>query len=76
MHTHEEYMKEALSLAREAFEQGEVPVGCVIAGRDGGIVGRGRNSREADGLATSHAELRAIEEACRSMGGWRLSGCT
>lgn len=71
--THEYYMKEALRLAQEAFEAGEVPVGCVIV-KDGAIVGRGRNRREEKRSALSHAELEAIEDACRTLGAWRLTG--
>ena len=70
----EDYMWEALALAREAYEAGEVPVGCVIV-KNGQIVGRGRNRREEKQSALSHAELEAIEDACRTTGGWRLQGC-
>ncbi|MBQ2925293.1 MAG: nucleoside deaminase [Ruminiclostridium sp.] len=70
----EDYMREALALAREAFEAGEVPVGCVIV-KNGQIIGRGRNRREEKQSALSHAELEAIEDACRATGGWRLQGC-
>lgn len=70
-----EFMKEALSLAREAFDAGEVPVGCVIV-RNGEIVGRGRNRREGDKSALAHAEIEAIADACRTLGGWRLWECT
>ena len=70
----EDYMREALALAREAFEAGEVPVGCVIV-KNGQIIGRGRNRREEKQSALSHAELEAIEDACRTTGGWRLQGC-
>ncbi len=69
------YMEEALALAREAAADGEVPVGCVIV-RRGEIVGRGRNRREAEKSALSHAEIEAIGEACRNLGGWRLWECT
>ncbi len=69
------YMDEALALAREAAEAGEVPVGCVIV-RRGQIVGRGRNRREEEKSALSHAEIEAIGEACRKLGGWRLWDCT
>ena len=72
---HEYYMSQALALAREAEEDGDVPVGCVIV-RDGEIIGRGRNRREADGDATAHAELEAIRDACERLGSWRLHGCT
>jgi len=70
-----ELMREALTLAREAAADGEVPVGCVIA-RRGEIVGRGRNRREKDKSALAHAEMEAIAEACRNLGGWRLWECT
>ena len=69
------YMEEALRLALEAANDGEVPVGCVIV-RDGQIVGRGRNRRETEKTALGHAELEAIADACRNLGGWRLWDCT
>ena len=72
---HEFYMRQALALAREAIEDGDVPVGCVIV-REGEIIGRGRNRREADGDATAHAEVEAIRDACGRLGSWRLHGCT
>ncbi len=72
--THEDYMRTALALAREAAREGEVPVGCVIV-KEGEIIGRGRNRREEDHNALAHAELEAIAQACRTLGGWRLSGC-
>ena len=68
-------MSEALKLAQEAAAEGEVPVGCVIA-CDGKIVGRGRNRREKGKSALAHAEIEAIDEACRNLGGWRLWQCT
>ena len=67
-------MREALLLAREAAADGEVPVGCVITLEDR-IVGRGRNRREKGKTALAHAELEAIGEACRTLGGWRLWQC-
>ena len=70
-----EFMEEALRLAAEAAAEGEVPVGCVIT-LDGRIVGRGRNRRERAKNALAHAELEAIDEACRTLGGWRLWQCT
>lgn len=72
---HEGYMNEALRLAREAAAAGEVPVGCVIAGPDGRVIGRGRNRREENADATAHAEIEAIREACAALGDWRLEGC-
>lgn len=72
---HEYFMRRALALAREAAAVGDVPVGCVIV-RDGEIIGRGRNRREAGGDATAHAEVEAIRDACARQGSWRLHGCT
>ena len=69
------YMDAALELARQAAAEGEVPVGCVIV-KDGKIVGRGRNRREQDKNALAHAEIEAIHDACRQLGGWRLWECT
>ena len=69
------YMLEALALAKEAAAEGEVPVGCVIV-RGDAIVGRGRNRREADKNALAHAEIEAINDACKNLGGWRLWDCT
>ena len=69
------FMEEALKLAKEAFDDGEVPVGCVIVRKDE-IVGRGRNRREKDKSALAHAEIEAIGEACRNLSGWRLWECT
>ena len=70
-----ESMGLALSLAREAFDAGEVPVGCIVTDRDGNVIGRGRNRREESGDATAHAEMEAIREACKALGDWRLEGC-
>ena len=72
----EEIMREALRLAGEAAENGEVPVGCVITDREGNSIGRGRNRREEDRDATAHAEMEAIREACEAVGDWRLDGCS
>lgn len=69
------FMKQALALAETAASIGEVPVGAVVV-KDGAIVGQGYNRRETDGSAIAHAEILAIEEACRAVGSWRLCGCT
>ena len=75
MDAHEEYMMQALALAREAAAAGEVPVGCVIVrGRE--IVGRGRNRREEKEATASHAEMEAIAAANAALHSWRLDGCT
>ena len=71
----EEFMLAALALAKEAFNAGEVPVGCVIT-RNGQIVGRGRNRREEAKNALAHAEIEAINDACTNLSGWRLWECT
>ena len=70
----EEFMREALRLAREAFKDGEVPVGAVVV-RKGEIVGTGRNRREKAKNALCHAEIEAINAACTALGGWRLWEC-
>ena len=71
----EEMMRQALTLASESAAEGEVPVGCVVTLGDR-IVGRGRNRRETGKSALAHAELEAIAEANRTLGGWRLWQCT
>lgn len=70
-----EWMKEALALAEEAAQEGEVPVGCIITW-NGQVVGRGRNRRERGKNALYHGELEAIDQACKTLGGWRLWECT
>lgn len=69
------YMKLALELAQAAADEGEVPVGAVVV-RDGEVIGTGRNRREVCKNALAHAELEAIDNACRHLGGWQLVGCT
>ena len=71
----EEYMRLAIEQARAAEEIDEVPVGA-IAVKDGVIIARAHNTRETSKCATHHAEILAIEEACRTLGGWRLPGVT
>lgn len=70
----EKYMSAALEMAREAFDDGEVPVGAVIV-RNGEIISRGRNRREKAKSALLHAEIDAIDKACKALGGWRLWNC-
>lgn len=70
----EAFMGEALKEARLALEAGEVPIGAVVV-RGGEVVGRGHNRRETDRNALAHAEVLAIDEACRTLGGWRLWEC-
>ena len=71
---HEDFMKKALILAEEAEKEGEVPVGAVVV-CDGEIVGTGRNRRETEKNALCHAEIEAIDNACKNLGGWRLFKC-
>ena len=71
---HQDYMEQALALAREAAAHGEVPVGCVIVHR-GQIIGRGRNRREEKQAVYSHAEMEAMAEANEALGSWRLEDC-
>lgn len=68
-------MRAALRLAKLSFDEGEVPVGAVIV-KDGEIIAEGRNRRETEKTALSHAEINAISAACKALSGWRLIGCT
>ena len=70
----EYFMRKALELAKESALEGEVPVGAVVV-KDGEIVGTGRNRREIGKNALYHAELEAIDNACKRLGGWRLWQC-
>lgn len=69
------YMQIALEKAKEAYEIGEIPVGAVIV-KDDKIIGMGMNTREKDKNALGHAEINAINEACKNTGSWRLDGAT
>lgn len=75
MQQDEVYMREALIEAEQALGLGEVPVGAVVV-KDGHIIARGHNQKETDRVATAHAELLALERACRELNSWRLSDCT
>ena len=70
------YMSLALELAKEAGADGEVPVGCIVVDSEGLVIGRGRNRRVRKNSAISHAEIEAIEDACKTLGDWRLTGCS
>lgn len=72
--TDRDYMLLAIGLAKEAAAEGEVPVGAVVV-RHGEVIGTGRNRREKGKSALAHAELEAIEAACKNVGGWRLWDC-
>ena len=73
--TDELFMRLALEEAEKAREEDEVPVGAVIV-RNGEIIARAYNTREYGKNALYHAEIKAIDEACKALGGWRLVGCT
>ena len=70
----ETFMKVALEEARRGYESGEVPVGAVVV-KDGQVIGKAHNDRESTKDPLGHAELRAIQEASRLIGDWRLDGC-
>lgn len=71
-----EFMKMALSLAREAAKLGEIPVGAIVVNAKGEVIASAYNLRENEKKATAHAEILAIDRACSALGGWRLHGCT
>ncbi|MCM2276883.1 MAG: nucleoside deaminase [Oligoflexia bacterium] len=68
-------LQEALALARKAADEDEVPVGAVVV-HEGKVIARAHNRREQDGNPVAHAEILAIQEAARTLGSWRLVGCT
>ena len=72
--THEAFMQEALIEAQRAYDLDEVPIGAVIV-KDGNIIGRGHNLREREKDPTLHAEIIAIKQAAKTLGGWRLTDC-
>jgi tRNA(adenine34) deaminase len=76
MASYDAAMRAALDEARAALGSGDVPVGAVVLGPDGSVLGRGHNVRERDGDPTGHAELVAIRAAAVAVGAWRLTGCT
>ena len=75
MMTDEEFMSLAISEAEKARNEDEVPVGAIIV-RNGEVIARAYNTREYGKNALYHAEIKAIDEACKVLGGWRLVGCT
>jgi len=72
---HRDFMNRAIELAKKAYDMGEVPVGAVIV-KNGEIIAEGWNTRESEKNALGHAEIMAIEKACRVLNDWRLDGCT
>jgi len=75
METHEEYMRIAIEEAKIAASLGESPIGAVVV-QDGKVVGRGHNTTETAKDPTCHAEMNAIRDAARKLGGWRLPHCS
>lgn len=72
----DKYMERALELAQQSAEEGEIPVGAVVVRKSTGeIVGEGRNKREIKKNALAHAEIIAIDDACKNLHGWRLPDC-
>jgi tRNA(adenine34) deaminase len=71
-----EWLDEPLRLARQCLAHGDVPVGAVVLGPDGALLGSGRNVRERDSDPTGHAEILALRAAGERLGTWRLDGCT
>jgi tRNA(adenine34) deaminase len=69
-----DFMKKALAQAKVAYSHDEVPIGCVIV-KDGKVLSRAYNKRETKQSSTAHAEILAIEKACKKLGSWRLEGC-
>ena len=74
LHRDEEFMRLAIEQAQLAAQLGEIPVGAVVV-KDDQVIGRGHNRREIDSSATAHAEVLAIEDACKHLGTWRLTDC-
>ena len=72
--THVESMTKALAEARRAFVMGEVPIGCIIV-HNGNVIGSGANERATQKNVLAHAEIIAIDQACKALGDWRLEDC-
>ena len=74
MNNKEKYMKVALKEAQKAFDKDEVPIGAVIV-KNGKVIARAYNKREEKNMATAHAEVLAINKACKKFDAWRLNDC-
>lgn len=72
---HEKFMKLAIKEALKAQDKDEVPIGAIIV-KEGKVIARGHNLRESKQVASAHAEMIAIDKACKKLGTWRLEGCT
>lgn len=73
---HETYMDQALELARQAYNAGEVPIGAIVVDQNGTIIGRGYNTVEKNNTQTAHAEMQALKSAAQKNNNWRLEECT
>ena len=71
----ERYMRQAITLAKKAAANGDVPIGCVIVD-EGKVIARGYNRRNVDKTTLAHAEIMAIKKASKVLGDWRLEDCT
>ena len=71
---YDKFMKSALKCAERALKEGEVPIGAVVV-LDGKVISRGHNRRTKRQIATAHAEIEAIEKACKKLGSWRIPEC-
>lgn len=69
------WLGEAMALAGRALDGGDVPVGALVVGPSGDVVGNGWNTREADCDPAGHAEIMALRAAAKELGTWRLEGC-
>ena len=74
MNREEKFMKEALKEARKAYQKEEIPVGAIIV-KDDKIIARAHNTKETKGMSINHAEILAIQKACKKLGQWRLINC-
>jgi len=74
MNNEEKYMKIALKEAKKAFDMEEIPVGAVIV-KDGKVISKAHNCKETSKNATGHAEIIAIQKACKKLDSWRLINC-
>lgn len=72
----EQWMRLAIAEAHEAERHGDVPIGAVVVGHDGTVLGRGRNERERDADPTAHAEILALRRAAAALGSWRVLDAT
>ena len=73
---HETYMDQALELAQQAYDTGEVPIGAVVVSPEGVVIGRGYNTVEKNQTQTAHAEMQALKQATQLKNNWRLEDCT